>query len=639
MASRQRLLSSCLALAVGLVASSAEAEPQSGDRLASAPACQPPSEAASAPLSDEEAVERLRAMSLEYVETHREPGLPTIRDSNGKRGTRANLLAAITLAETGALSEAARILPAALDSQETDPASPVYGYFPESTGEKPRPGHEIWTLYDGIFLLVLLDRHGERLGPALRDRMRRAAFLAARAVSRIPPPFANTAQVLLQSFIVLRAGEVAGDGKLRAAGGRIWNAFYRYTLRSGLPETNSPNYTKVHLYALGLIADEVQDARVRTQARFVRRLVWWSVTDHYHAATRQLAGPFMRTFTDRMAYELSGIHFSLFRESGGRIALPPAASAAVTWPERNAEQPLHAVLATLSRASWPKAWVDLALSRRRGLQFRERLVSWPQPGREGSEGFHQITTFMTACTALGSRNRDLIGMTEETRDVVAYAAAPDGDVGVFRLRIDPPADPPKGHVTRIVAVQQKSALAAAVIGDRYAPARRPTMTFALEWRGTPLHRPSVVSGPGGFGKTIVVDWMGARMRVRLTPLRLGSSLPRIGVVHPDPETLRLVWRGRLPRQRPKAGGMAAPVVTLALSLDLEDRVGGGRPRSGGLRLARVLRERGGWYRLSWSSPQGLLESRFLNALDAESVHERMDGVAIRPAPIQASLPR
>lgn len=261
-------------------------------------------------------------------------------------------------------------------------------------------------------------------------------------------------------------------------------------------------------------------------------------------------------------------------------------------------------------------------------------MSWPQPYRPAETGFSQLTTFMNGGIAIGSRNRDTFALNHETRDIIAHATAGAG-VGVFRLRISDYAL----HYTRLVAVQNRRSIAAAVIADQYRPGRTRFATLTLEWRGDRKHRPRIESGSPNSGRTLAVHWMDTRMRVKFSPpVAVAKPLPVIRGARLDAETLQIIWRGRLPRQAKTDGTNAEPVVLFAFAIHLEERSSRitGSPKP--LRTAEALPQSNDWYRLSWRSPDGVLEARFVNRLNAETIVERINGRLVPPAPIQGSVP-
>jgi hypothetical protein len=335
---------------------------------------------------------------------------------------------------------------------------------------------------------------------------------------------------------------------------------------------------------------------------------------------------------------LSGLHFSLYRESGGRIEIPPQRA-----PESDygtATQPLHAILATLFAPSWPAPWVERALGPRREFQFRERTVDFGKfPYPPGNGGVSQLTTFMNGNIALGSRNRDPEGMNDQTRDVVAHAAG-TGGVGVFRLRIDP--RPPGQRPTRLVAVQQRRSIAATVLIDVHNPSIAKSLTLTFEWAGTASSPPRMLSPPG-FDRTAVVSWMDTRMRIAFAlPPGTPRAGERLAVKRPDRETLQIVWSGALPRQPVAPDGFTSrSAVLFGFALHLEDRSAQLAVPPSPLAPIALQPERGGaWFRSTWSSPDGLLAAHF--EIDRRWARPNVESVnrhAIPPAPIQETLPK
>ena len=591
-------------------------------------------------VSDATAVQPLRELTTNYIAAHQQRGSLVVRDGFGMAEGRDNLLAALSFAEGGRFDAAESLASQVMASQDLDLHSRTYGYFPRAMGVPPvYLEDEVWMLFNGTYLLVLLDRHTADLPAEFIAAAKRSIRAAAAAAANVPPLVANTGQSLLQTFLVLHAGEVLDDGDLLRAGHGIWDTVYRFILQSGFSEANSPNYGKIHLYSLGFVADYLRDATVRKQAAFVRRLLWWSITNHWDQATQQLAGPFIRTFTDRMACQLSGIHFSLYRESGGRIAIPPERANESDY--QDATQPLHAVLATLFRPSWPAAWLQRALAGRHEFQFRERTIAYGAPNRGNygppNRGVSQLTTFMNGKIALGSRNQQPATMNPQTRDVIAHAAGPGG-VGVFRLRID------ERHptVTRLVTVQQKRSLAAAIVVDGYDPRQVRSRNLTLEWTGTAQSPPRLIS-PTGFGRTAVVSWMGTRMRVEFVVAPgITQHSERLTVMRPDRQTLQIVWSGPVPPQPTAPDGYNTRAVVLAgFSLHLEDRSAHLMKPARALAPLLLKPQRGGgWYRSEWASPDGALSAGFeVGRRWAQSNTEFVRGKSVPPAPIQSMLPR
>ena len=578
-------------------------------------------------VTDAQAVDALRQRSLDYVLAHRESGRATITNVVGQRRTRDNGFAALVYAESGRYVEAEAVLTEVLDAQTLSSGSPQHGYFPFELGTAARSGDEIWTIFLGPVVALILDRHSLNLSPAMVVRLRAALGPAAHAAKWFVHSPANTAQQLLRVYLLIRGGEILADQVLIDAGRSRWNEIWEHLSASGVGEAASPNYAKIHLYQLGLIADDVADTTIAAQARAFRRLVWLELTNRYHAPTRNLAGPFTRTLTDRMAYELSGVHFSLYRESRGRIPLAPVAAPTATYFDvGNAEADLHAVLATLFTPSWPEAWAEAATCTPREQQFRERLTSLPQPARPESTGFLQTTTFIAPTTTLGSINRDAFAMTDETRDIVAYATQ-GGDVGIFRLRIGANSN----SWTRIVTVQQRRSVAAAVIGDHFVPANVHSLTLTFEWRGTTGRAPVLISAASSPGDTAVVDWMGKRMRLRFGPAVTGAPVATIS--QPDGTTLRLAWRVPMTAPAGSDGYNTMPVVLFAFGLELEepaDRHGS----SPALAPVELAPDSGSWWRLAWASPDGALAARFVNGINQLTMEQTLDGTAIAPAPVQ-----
>ena len=270
--------------------------------------------------AEADAVQHLLVYSFDYLAQKYDAETGMVFDQNGSLDVRATMISAFIWAERGEIEKAVRAVQSVLDNQIVDTANSEYGNFVARAGEQEALDAN-WSAFIGSFpsssRIVTASQFPDRF---IWISLRR--FLAAAAHRLCKRYSQNNNIAFLSSFVLLEAGNRLQNPIYLQAGWDLWNRVITSVVRSGFSEYNSPNYYKVDLYALGFMTDYSGIPDLVTQANDIRDLLWWSITRHYHAPTENLAGPYSRTFTDRMAYELSGIQPFLFRESLGRIRLP-----------------------------------------------------------------------------------------------------------------------------------------------------------------------------------------------------------------------------------------------------------------------------------------------------------------------------
>lgn len=553
--------------------------------------------------------------SEQYALKHLDPTSGMLYDSSGALNVRDTAISALLWAELGRMELAKQALSAVLSTQFLDPSDrTLYGNFPVHPGETPTDSN--WSAFIGSYLLVFWDRYRHELSPYLSAQVLRG--IRASAMHRTCVRYelhSGTNIKILSSFVLIRAGEVLNDKDLLEAGKILWGNFVSFTLSNGIAEYNSPNYLKVDLYGLGFMVDYIHDQEVVSQARQIRELFWWSITQHYHSPTFQLAGPFSRTYTDRMLYQLTGIQSFLYEESSGRIPLPD-------YPGReNDDQTLHAFFPALVRRSWPEEWIELALAPSQGeREFRERTRLVTADGV-----FQQITTFFTDRLAVGSVNTERLSSSQR-RSFVAHAVdAQAQGVGVFRLfSITPGA--------WIKSVQKEGSILAVV--QFYDYEENSTLEYHLQWYGTATDVPrySGTLSPS-YGDLLSVNWMGVPVFMRIGPLQTFDSIQSIMQIGIEPASslLSFSWKGELlesPEETVASNETDVIMVPLAFFFDTSDQ-------HGYMSLAPITvsaDNSDGIYRFSWNSPCGLLELE-TSANDPWFVRELITGVPTQPFPL------
>jgi len=251
------------------------------------------------------------------------PGYHTTLTGGWVHPTRDSLTYAVSLmdSEDGADHEIALgIIDRVLDLQDIDPASKTYGiwsWFLEEPLAQMSPPDWNWADFCGAQLIETTLTHGALQPYPLSDRIRASIIHAARSIERrnVNPGYTNIA--IMGSFVVLTAAELFDLPDLHAYGLAKFRRFHAYTLeQGGFSEYNSPTYTLVALEELGRILRYVQDPDVHQMASGLYRTAWAEIANHFHAPTRQWAGPQSRAYQTLLPKRVCGL---LHRATGGRF--------------------------------------------------------------------------------------------------------------------------------------------------------------------------------------------------------------------------------------------------------------------------------------------------------------------------------
>ncbi len=249
------------------------------------------------------------------------PGYHTTLQGGWVHPTRENFIYAVSLLDTGNEAEQERglaLLDRLLDLQDTDPESKTYGiwsWFYEESLQQMSPPDWNWADFCGAQLLETALTHTHPY--PLQERIKSGIIHAARSIERrnVGPGYTNIA--IMGSFVALAAAETYDLPDLFAFATAKFRRFHAYTMeQGGFTEYNSPTYTLVALDELGRLIRYVRDPEARALAGELYRRGWKEVADHFHAPTRQWAGPQSRAYQTLLPQRIYGF---LHRATGGRF--------------------------------------------------------------------------------------------------------------------------------------------------------------------------------------------------------------------------------------------------------------------------------------------------------------------------------
>jgi hypothetical protein len=253
------------------------------------------------------------------------PGYHTTLKGGDVHPTRDSLGYAVALLDTGdpaLLQRAEDILRRVIAMQDQNPESKTYGiwsWFLEEPLDKMSPPDWNWADFCGVQLLQVALDHRHRLSPDVAAQVDAAIKHAARAIQRrnVGPGYTNIA--IMGAYVTLVAAELYQLDELREYALKRWRAFHIFTLQSGaFTEYNSPTYTLVALKELARMRQHVKDAEARPLVEEVYRLAWEEIARHFHAPTRQWAGPHSRSYRTLLPADTLAL---IQRSTDGRVRL------------------------------------------------------------------------------------------------------------------------------------------------------------------------------------------------------------------------------------------------------------------------------------------------------------------------------
>jgi hypothetical protein len=262
------------------------------------------------------------------------PGYHTTLKGGYVHPTRDSLQYAVALLDSGEpdrLKRAEDILRCVIALQDQDPKSRTYGiwsWFMEEPLDKMSPPDWNWADFCGTQLLqVALDRRNE-LPEDLQQQIKQSIIHAAYSIKRrnVGPGYTNIA--LMGTYVTLTTGELFGVDELTEYGKARLQRFYDHTLAHGsFSEYNSPTYSVVAITEITRMLHHVHDPDSQKLIRKLNRLAWYHVASHFHAPTRQWAGPHSRCY--RTLLGKSTLAF-IQRATEGKVNLIPPGEAAVS---------------------------------------------------------------------------------------------------------------------------------------------------------------------------------------------------------------------------------------------------------------------------------------------------------------------
>lgn len=186
--------------------------------------------------------------------------------------------------------------------QDKDPSNATYGiwsWYMEEPLKKMNPPDWNWADFCGKEILQVLAFHADRITHSLYLYLEETLRHACLSIYRRNMHSGYTNIAIMGAYVTLHAGQLLSwpwlfnYGKLRLA------KFVEYTRTNNhtFSEYNSATYTAVVIEDLTRIQDNISDLETNALAAEMLDVAWKTVSEHFHAPTRQWCGPNARSYT------------------------------------------------------------------------------------------------------------------------------------------------------------------------------------------------------------------------------------------------------------------------------------------------------------------------------------------------------
>lgn len=252
------------------------------------------------------------------------PGYHTKLSGGLVHPTRDSLNYAVGLLDLGGADELGRavaILRKICALQDRDPASRTYGiwswYLEEPLAQMSPPDWN-WADFNGVSLLQVTRDHRDRLPAEVARAVDEAIVHACRAIKKrnVGPGYTNIA--IMGAYVTLVAGETLELPEFRDYGLDRLARIDAFTTENGtFEEYNSPAYTPIALYELSRLRAHARDERARVMADRLLLRAWTDLATHFHAPSRQWAGPHSRAYSSLLNASVLAM---IQRATAGRVS-------------------------------------------------------------------------------------------------------------------------------------------------------------------------------------------------------------------------------------------------------------------------------------------------------------------------------
>lgn len=215
------------------------------------------------------------------------------------------------------------IIERVLSCQDTDESRPTYGvyanYLEEPVWTMPAPDMNQADFCTKELIYILL-YHRDKIPAPMQQTIQEAIRRSCREIRKRDVYYDYTNISLMAVYVLYVGGELLGDQAFMEFGKQKLQALYAYNARCGnFVEYNSPTYTGIAIEEVSRMRRDIHDPTCAIWIEALNTMLWRTMAVHFHARTRQWAGPHGRAYTDFTKRNLIFIQYA----SKGAIQLLP----------------------------------------------------------------------------------------------------------------------------------------------------------------------------------------------------------------------------------------------------------------------------------------------------------------------------
>lgn len=194
------------------------------------------------------------------------------------------------------------IIKKVLALQQNNPLQDYYGLWPiyleEPIFEMPNPDFNIASFIQNSLLSIYKNFY-DILPKDILYSIESACCAASTFIVNRNCALNTSHIVVLECYCCVLSGELFSHPEFVNYGMQKFESFMHFVLSHGdFMDFNSPTYSYQMAGSLGSILKNIHNSKVLENAEVLNKLLWSSISKHYHHSTGQMAGPYSRSTSD-----------------------------------------------------------------------------------------------------------------------------------------------------------------------------------------------------------------------------------------------------------------------------------------------------------------------------------------------------